>query len=476
MSTASAASERTHLVVLVHGVAGAATDLQYLGSLLAKRPEVLVLAPRCNEPLLKPFEGVVAGGERLVAVILDEIAQTPSLSKISLIGHSLGGLYVRYIAGVLFGRCNCALEPINLITIATPHLGVRRPTSRPLLKGGALNRLFGLVAETMCAQLGTELTLNDDLTEPLLTQLCKGPYLHALRRFRARRLYSNVFNDFLVPYCTASIQPYNPYRRGLYPLAVSPLYPHITLCSLYRLALGAGRPVPPVQPHLFPDVGRAFAPEGDLAAARALAPLSLAAHRLECAIDDARASAAYASGDFSVPPFARTSSEPARSAADGGAHAAEHLVLSAAAKRSASQPGPRAVTSDLKAWAEHSSPPHSPRAEKGGAPGAAGVDGTLPPLALSRSLSARTLGRLRVDLQRTDTSGWDESFCAESGEKREHLLRMLYGLNSVSWERVDCIFQTSAAHEQIVNKNAWTSAIGFDTGDVCRHIVDGFTL
>ncbi|KAJ1636500.1 hypothetical protein T492DRAFT_958392 [Pavlovales sp. CCMP2436] len=53
---------------------------------------------------------------------------------------------------------------------------------------------------------------------------------------------------------------------------------------------------------------------------------------------------------------------------------------------------------------------------------------------------------------------------------------MLFCLNSIPWERVDCLFHGPAAHEQVVNKNAWTSKLGFDTGDVCRHLAEGFLL
>jgi hypothetical protein len=107
--------------------------------------------------------------------------------------------------------------------------------------------------------------------------LCKGPYLEAMRRFQRCRLYANVYNDMLVPYCTASIQPYNPYRRGDSSLATSPLYPHITLQSLHVLAAGDGqRPRPTVEPSLFAHTARELPAPGcnPPFLTRALTPLS----------------------------------------------------------------------------------------------------------------------------------------------------------------------------------------------------------
>ncbi|KAG8467306.1 hypothetical protein KFE25_000622 [Diacronema lutheri] len=551
ISPAERDAPRSHLVVLVHGVAGLASDLNYLNSLLSARPQLVVLAPRCNEPLLKPFEGIVAGGERLVACILEAIAALPSLRKLSLIGHSLGGLYIRYAAGILYGRCGCTLEPASLITLATPHLGVRRPLGRPLMRGGGFNGLFNLVAERLCSQLGLELTLEDDADEPLLLQLCKGPYLHALRRFGACWLYANVFNDFLVPYCTASIQPYNPYRRGEQPLTVSPLYPHITLASLYRLALRLGQPpAPAIAPTFFPHAtGRELPrPDDTGPLVRALTPLSSGALQLEAAIDAASACAARASGVRALPSFARSLSAPAApgAALDGGRLArrapppfgaglartasgfvaplfetggvsralscfAPHLESHARARvhgagggvvegrgvvegvREAEdealvEAGDDGANSGLSpsAPARTQSGAREPESEHDGAaePVDWGRPSALPDSNLAAVVAVRAAASnvsgvsgasLAVGVTSSapiDTTGWDFSFGSQEDPKRGQLLHMLFCLNSVRWARVDCLFHSPAAHEQIINKNAWTKQLGFDTGDVCRHVDD----
>lgn len=80
------------------------------------------------------------------------VKKTKSLKRISFLGHSLGGLFARYAIAVLYSPdtynsdqprdpANCmmensqrtdfsrgmiaGLEPVNFITLATPHLGVR---------------------------------------------------------------------------------------------------------------------------------------------------------------------------------------------------------------------------------------------------------------------------------------------------------------------------------------------------------------
>lgn len=84
------------------------------------------------------------------------IKRYPSVRKISFIGHSLGGLVIRYAVAKLYGRAPvhgsikgngedqgeearkdfsddmfkdkvAGLEPVNFITSATPHLGSRGP-------------------------------------------------------------------------------------------------------------------------------------------------------------------------------------------------------------------------------------------------------------------------------------------------------------------------------------------------------------
>lgn len=85
--------------------------------------------------------------------VLQIVKKTESLKKISFLAHSLGGLFARYAVAILYtpdisstdysddrssstngnSKTECSLsraliaglKPINFITLATPHLGVR---------------------------------------------------------------------------------------------------------------------------------------------------------------------------------------------------------------------------------------------------------------------------------------------------------------------------------------------------------------
>ena len=97
------------------------------------------------------------------------VQKTESLKRISFLAHSLGGLFARYAISVLYtphgsssgkpddpsssdveiSQAECSsrrgmiagLEPINFITLATPHLGVRG-RKQVCLWGYSLLRLF----------------------------------------------------------------------------------------------------------------------------------------------------------------------------------------------------------------------------------------------------------------------------------------------------------------------------------------------
>ena len=52
--------------------------------------------------------------------------QHPSLQYISLMGHSMGGLLIRYAVGRLYDADTqrvAGLKPMHFITLASPHLG-----------------------------------------------------------------------------------------------------------------------------------------------------------------------------------------------------------------------------------------------------------------------------------------------------------------------------------------------------------------
>ena len=164
--------EAVHLHVLVHGLAGRADDLAYLAERLegAAAPSgagaaVAVLRVRANEG--RTTDGVERGAARVAREVLDFVGafqgeqggddggatgafpsggpRSPRpprrrrrrrrrLATISFVGHSLGGLYARRAAALLFDGARgtvAGLAPASFMTVATPHLGVRRFTYVP---------------------------------------------------------------------------------------------------------------------------------------------------------------------------------------------------------------------------------------------------------------------------------------------------------------------------------------------------------
>ncbi|CAM9612087.1 unnamed protein product [Sphacelaria rigidula] len=175
----------THLVVLVHGLAGTPEDLAYLKATVEKRsgPGMLVHLARCN--LDKTKDGVAEGGTRLAKEVLGLVESTPSLSRISLVGNSLGGLYVRYAAKLLYredgvggdaapsqnvtgrGGTVAGLTPTVFMTIATPHLGLRHFFYVPLPLQGLARGVIG--------RTGSDLFLTDRSRNAPVQQQKRAP-------------------------------------------------------------------------------------------------------------------------------------------------------------------------------------------------------------------------------------------------------------------------------------------------------------
>ncbi|CAN0105744.1 unnamed protein product, partial [Hapterophycus canaliculatus] len=194
--------------------------------------------------------------------IRELVRSTPSLSRISLVGNSFGGLYVRYAAKLLYdagdagdgaeggdsagsepgggggGKETVAgLTPSMFMTIASPHLGVRRYTYVPLptplhplagvVVGQTGNDLFlkidkqedktsgegegeggvGVEGETAsgageeAAAAGRPATDGRE-TAVLYEMATSEEFLRPLKAFRRRRAYANFRGDFLVPFAT----------------------------------------------------------------------------------------------------------------------------------------------------------------------------------------------------------------------------------------------------------------------------------
>ncbi|KAF2239078.1 DUF676-domain-containing protein [Viridothelium virens] len=209
----------THLVVLIHGLWGNPNHLRFLSkSLREKYPEELhILVARSNSDSFT-YDGIEVGGERVAHEIEETLEQLSkrgnTITKISMIGYSLGGLVARYAIGLLYSHgLFDKIQPINFTTFASPHLGVRTP------KVGLSNQIWNVLGARTLSVSGQQLFTIDsfrDTGRPLLSLLAdpSSIFLRGLARFKNRTLYANIVNDRSVPYYTSAISRTDPFATA----------------------------------------------------------------------------------------------------------------------------------------------------------------------------------------------------------------------------------------------------------------------
>ncbi|XP_019417721.1 PREDICTED: uncharacterized protein LOC109328622 [Lupinus angustifolius] len=255
-----------HLVIMVNGIIGSASDWRYAAEQFVKKlpDKVVVHRSECNSSKLT-FDGVDTMGERLAEEVLSVIRRWPEVQKISFVAHSLGGLVARYAIGRLYEYSStleplgttrnysseekteyskqfleqrneakiAGLEPVNFITFATPHLGSRGNRQLPFLCGlPFLERSASQTAHLVAGRSGKHLFLmdNDDGKPPLLLRMVDDSddlkFMSALRAFKRRVAYANANYDHMVGWRTSSIRRQHELPKSNL-LVIDAKYPHI---------------------------------------------------------------------------------------------------------------------------------------------------------------------------------------------------------------------------------------------------------
>jgi hypothetical protein len=178
------------------------------------KERIHILVPKRNTGSLT-CDGIETGAERVTLEIEEALQaleeQGERVTKISIIGYSLGGLIARYCVGVLHSRgWFDKLQPVNFTTFATPHLGVRTP----LL--GWHNHIWNVTGARTLSMSGRQLFMVDNFRStgrPLLSILAdeSSTFVSGLRLFKNRSLYANIINDRTVPFYTSYITPHDPF-------------------------------------------------------------------------------------------------------------------------------------------------------------------------------------------------------------------------------------------------------------------------
>ncbi|KAI4962207.1 hypothetical protein J4E86_001239 [Alternaria arbusti] len=218
MSTSMNTSKKAdHLCVLVHGLWGKPEHLKYVSTTLGERyPEdkLHILVAKRNAGSFT-YDGIDTGGERVAEEVerkLEELAEAGhDITKISVVGYSLGGLIARYAIGLLFRRCIFEkIQPVNFTTFATPHLGVRTPLK------GYHSHIWNVLGARTLSMSGRQLFGVDNFrdTDRSLLAVLADPesiFIRGLAQFKHRSLYANVVNDRTVTYYTAGISQTDPF-------------------------------------------------------------------------------------------------------------------------------------------------------------------------------------------------------------------------------------------------------------------------
>ncbi|CAN6202491.1 unnamed protein product [Urochloa humidicola] len=243
MNTSKSKEGPDHLLVLVHGIMASPKDWTYGEAVLKRRlGENFFIYASSSNIYTKTFDGIDIAGRRLAHEVLDVVKKMSSLRKISFLAHSLGGLFARYAIAILYsletknaGQSGASivptasgsaklrqtsglgavagLEPINFITLATPHLGVRGRNQLPFLQGlSILEKLAAPLAPLIVGRTGAQLFLTDGdpSKPPLLLQMASDSedkkFILALAAFKNRVLYANVSYDHMVGWRTSSLR------------------------------------------------------------------------------------------------------------------------------------------------------------------------------------------------------------------------------------------------------------------------------
>lgn len=192
-----------HVVILQHGVGGQPGELVNIFIALHKAcPHAGLRVVLSDVNHGKTMDGVAAGGSRLAALIRSEVCTRGS--RLSLIGHSLGGLYARYALRRLEEQGwfeEAGVRPTTFITLATPHLGIHESNNLAIL---------GICAAGRCAPAHCRTAVDLALHRDILFRLVDAVSLASLRRFERLVAYGNLVNDFTVKPCTSMIIPESP--------------------------------------------------------------------------------------------------------------------------------------------------------------------------------------------------------------------------------------------------------------------------
>ena len=197
-----------HLVFLVHGINGHSTDLEYFEKEFKSRlSDSSHIVKSTDSHTLKTNHGIDVCGA-LIAKEMKQIIREHNVTKLSCVGHSMGGLTLRYALGILnTDRVLENVELVSFITLATPHLS-SIAWERMLWHIAPVAKSIG-VPSLLMGPTGKQLFLQDvdDYNRiPLLERMASDPqFVLPLSKFKDRIVYGNIAYDVSVHFGTSMI-------------------------------------------------------------------------------------------------------------------------------------------------------------------------------------------------------------------------------------------------------------------------------
>lgn len=196
-------SKPIHLVILTHGLhSNVSADMLFLKEQIEAGEDNVVVKGYFGN-VCKTERGVKYLGSRVADFVVGLIKneELSNVTRISFVGHSLGGLVQTFAIAYLetnYPWFFKKIQPVNFITLASPMLGIMH--ENPAYVKLAL--LAGIVGRTG-QDLGVHYT--EKYEKPLLLLLPSGPTHRILRRFVRRTVYANAYNDGIVPLRTSAL-------------------------------------------------------------------------------------------------------------------------------------------------------------------------------------------------------------------------------------------------------------------------------
>lgn len=179
-----------HLIIIQNGLNGWSYAMGSIKKFLEEELDenYIVYVSDVND-FTKTWNGIEQCGINLAKFVYD-CCEKHNVNFISFIGHSLGGLIIRYCIGILekhkfFDK----IRPVLYTSVSTPHLGIF-----------SLNNLGQTVANYIIGKTGKELLVKDK--DKLLIEMSKpGTYYYdGLSKFESLVAYGNIKNDHMVSF------------------------------------------------------------------------------------------------------------------------------------------------------------------------------------------------------------------------------------------------------------------------------------